>query len=376
MSKLTKDVLLAALRQLNTKWAGQGGVTRVVFQVAEGKPVFYFQGPSASPPPGLPGRMTVPMSDGKTFAPIAILWRQEVPAVGIDKGYLAPGPTKALTPPPNRPVRSAYPELFNPSDKATVPLDPFNEKDVDKAYWFFFSQLDPRPIETVQPAFHVPLVGTGMEMPEPEAERAQLSVDARLPQYDIPNWWAKPFEPHSCLCCSFYETPILILSYRVPETYLLVLDGWSFTVDQLMAVGEIFEVSFRRDGDELLRYEEVVIDPLNPDPAQRTLFSSSAQIQDIPMRFDRNQMLNVYVTLKGTFPFLKTPTDTFCGTLCILLHGWLGSLIDNRDGTPRPVDPASLRDGSGDEDLIQVDTQKVKELNDWLEAVVGFVKEE
>ena len=349
----TRATFQAALQQLAAKWKGQHGVARLTVQSgSSGLPVFLLHGVGPRPP-AVPNWIILPAASGVAVR-VSILWRD------LNSGAIGADPAPARV------------EVFDPQQGARAPLNPFNERDVERAMWSFFTPTTPAPVEVVRPAFHVHPVPTAQQPPPAETEVPQISVDGRLPQYNLPNFWAKPWEPYGCLCCTFYQTPTLLYSFQAPQDYLLIVDGIAFDVPQFMTIGEAFDVTIRRDGENILTFEEVVIDPLNPDPSLRCLFTSTQKPLPLWIRFDRNQQLTVEITLKGLYPFTtKTSTDTFCGVICALLHGWFGSLMDNRDGAARPIDVGGMRDGDGSEVLsnpatLETAEEKALWLNLWL----------
>lgn len=335
-----QTALNKALGKLTQDWKGKLGITSVVLQ-NDSTPIFFLQGPERNPPLGLPSFITVQPSPQHLPKEIPIRWRQDTPA----------------------------------STNQTLPLKPSANADLNRSMWNFWTPEEPKEITVVRPATHVPYVPVVGEPPKVDDYAGQLAVDARLPQYNIQNFWSRPFEPFACICCTFYATRTLVYSYQVPQDYLLVLDGISLEVPSFMVPGEIIEVTILRDQSPIIDFEEMVVDPLNPDPARRCLYTSSIQ-PNLPWqaRFDRNQRLNVALTFKGLFPFSKTSADTFCGTTCILLHGWLGSLMDNRDGAARPVDPGDYRDQSTLKDLEAVTPEQVAEMQAWLAGTVAMGK--
>lgn len=355
MSFPSQVVLQAGLRQLNAKWMGKNGVSRVVLQSdPSGKlPAYYFQGPSADIPPGIPGCMIVPDENNRPFK-VPVFWRQDN---DIPKQQLVPAP---------------HPEIFNASGHAKLPLDPLSNEDIDKAYWFFVTPptLD-RSVKNYLPAFHAIPQPTNMAPPGAEQIEGQIHVDMRLPQYNNPNFWAKPFDPYACICCTWFSRPVLVYSYQVPDTYMLILEGISYDIITDFTIGTIFQVDILRGGSVAASFEEIVIDPTNPDPSKRTAFASHEQPTPLFVIADRGETLSVQITMKGLFPFTKTVQDTFCGTLCILLRGYLASLIDNRDGAPRPSDVGEMRSGVGNETYGELTEDYVKLLLAWVDAVTG-----
>lgn len=314
---MNKKLLLAGLGQLNRKYAGKG-VDRVTVQMINGHPAYIMQGSTQEPPPGLPG--TIQLAQNLT---LPIIW--------------------------------AY------KRSAAVPLP--NEQDLDKAMWYGVVPEARRDVATVYMPGSDTII-TQQEIPKTDSVDLQVAVDVTGPL----GWWDIALELEGCLCCAYYMLPITLLTYVVPQDRVLYVDSWSFFVYLNAPIGWVFNVRFLRDGETLLSYDEVVVDPTNPDPAKRCLFSGSIeQVMNSYLRIDRNQTLSVVITPKGLFPFLNTPLQSVCGNICVLLHTHATALLDNRDGAPRPKDVGDMRDDlTGDGLLNQVTQDDVDQLMMWL----------
>lgn len=323
---LDKRLLLAGLQQLNQKYAGKG-VDRVTVQMINGRPTYIMQGPTQDPPRGLPG--TIQLTPSLT---LPIIWAFKRQALGS-------------TPMPN----------------------PSNQ-DLDKALWYGFTPIDRRDTVTVyQPGSDT--IVTQMKIPQAVVTELQVVADVTGPL----GWWDIALELEGCLCCGYYMRPVTLLNYVVPQDRVLYIDGWSFFVYLNVPVGWVFNVRIMRDGDPLIDYDEVVVDPLNPDPAKRCLFSGSIeQVMKSFLRIDRNQTLSVVITPKGLFPFVNNPLQPLCGNICVLMHGHATALLDNRDGAPRPKDVGAMRDDiTGNALLDQVTADDVKQLLMWCNAATA-----
>jgi hypothetical protein len=348
---VSRDVLLAGLKQLTAKYK-HGEVKAITVQMMNGNPAYVMQGASTNPPQGLPGSMTLPDVSNRPVV-VPVLWRFSQASIPLVK----PGTTPVLT--------DQSPGWLNTPDKPVRSQPKADEVDLDRSMWAGASAIDRRDVVVeYQPGSeHVITEG---KIPEAEGRDLRISVDTT----GTWGWWSKPFDLQGCLCCTFYQSPVMVLKYTVPEDYTLTIDGWACMVYGNFFVGETFNVRFVRDGDTLLDYDEVIVDPANPDPAKKCLFSGcSEQVMDEYLRIDRNQTLTIFITPKGLFPFNKGPADPFCGTICILLHGHLTALLDNRDGAPRPKDVGRLRDDTtGLQCLEEVTEDDVNQLLDWIEG--------
>lgn len=334
-----QQVFAAGMQQLSQKYKGNG-VTHILMQVVNGQPMYVMQGPSVSPPAGLPGRLTVPDAQGRAVA-IPIMW---VSTQNKQTSALPEGSGATVRPKPHA-----------------------DERDLDDFMWAGGNPIERRDVATQYfPNMSVKEILAG-PIPTPVVDPLRLAIDVTGEW----GWWTKPFDAHGCLCCTYYATASNVFTYVVPPDYALYIDAWSFDVSQALPIGWQFNVRFLRDGETLLEYNEVVADPLNQDPAHRCVFSSSSmQVQQSYLRIDRNQTFSVVVTPLGLAPFVLGPLDPFCDTLCPLLHGHLEALLDNRDGAPRPKDVGRLRDdlwGTGT--LHEVTAEDVIQLTTWLNGV-------
>lgn len=322
-----KRLLLAGLQQLNQRYAGPGkGVERVTVQMINGKPTYIMQGPTQNPPRGLPGVMTLARG-----VEIPVIWAYR----RFPLGSPVPAPTNA---------------------------------DLNREMWYGYSPAPRRDTVTVfKPS--TDRIATQAKIPEAAVTDLQVAVDTTGPL----GWWDLAQDLEGCLCCSFYMRPVTVLTFVVPQDRALYIDGWSFFVYCNVPVGWQFNVRITRDGDTLIDYDEVVVDPLNPDPAKRCLFSGSIeQVMNSYLRIDRNQTLNVVITPKGLAPFLSTPLDSVCGNICVLLHAHSTALLDNRDGAPRPKDVGRMRDDvTGCGLLDQVTKEDVDQLEMWINAATA-----
>ena len=348
---VSRDVLLAGLKQLTARYK-RGEVKAITVQMVNGNPAYIMHGDAANPPAGLPGSMTLPDVSGKSVV-IPVLWRLAQAGIPLVKPGTRPVPT------------GQSPDWLNTPDKPVKAAPKADEVDLDRSMWAGAPSIDQRDVVVeYQPGSeHVITEG---KIPEAEVRDLRISVDTT----GTWGWWTKPLDLQGCLCCTFYQTSVMVLRYVVPEDYMLTIDGWACIVYGNFFVGETFNVRFVRDGDTLLDYDEVIVDPANADPAKKCLFSGcSEQVMNEYLRIDRNQTLTIYITPKGLFPFNKGPADPFCGTICILLHGHLTALLDNRDGAPRPKDVGRLRDDTtGLECLNEVTEGDVHQLLDWIDA--------
>lgn len=320
-----KKLLMAGLQQLTRKYVGKG-VDRILMQMVNGRPAYVMQGATQNPPAGLPGK--IQLLPNLTL-PVIWTFQRRVPG---------------------------------------VPLPAPNEQNLNSSMWYGYVNLDRRDSATVyQPGSDT--ISTQEPVPTADTTDLQVAVDTTGPL----GWWDRTMEVEACLCCSFYNRPVTILTYVVPQDKVLYIDGWSFNMHLNVPVGWVFNVRFLRDGETLLEYDEVAVDPINPDPARRCLFSgSSEQVMKSYLRIDRGQTLNVVVTPRGLYPYVYDPLQSVCGNICVLLHAHSTALLDNRDGAPRPKDVGAMRDDlTGNGLLNQVTQEDVDQLMQWLNGATA-----
>lgn len=299
----------------------RGPVQRITAQRVNGLPAYVMHGLGAAPA-GLPGVVHV------GNVPVPIYWDGEKP---VHKGIVRAQPA------PNEKI---HPLWHSPGAKFT-----------------------PRPIRVFQPGSET--INTQMDTPKADMKPLQVALDLSSQEH---GWWDKPLEMPGIQCASTYGNPYMLLQYVVPQDYCLYIDSWSFFPYCNVPVGWEFNVQLRRDGDPLVSYDEVVVDPLNPDPSLRCLFAGSTNNQTMvtQLRIDRNQTFTVVITPKGLYPFLNG-SSTVCGSIGTVVNGHITALLDNRDGWPRPRDVGWLRDDpNGTATLEEVTEEDVAAIQAWV----------
>lgn len=317
MNKPDTTLMKAGLAQL-TKHYQRGAVRRITAQKVNGQPAYVMHGLGAAPQ-GLPGVMHV------GNVPVPIYWNGE-----------------------------------NTVARGTKPVQP-NDADIYRNMWAGPPPpVTPRRMRVFQPGSET--INTQTDTPKADTKPLQVALDISSQKH---GWWDKQLDLPGINCCSLYGTRYNLLSYVVPQDYCMYIDSWTLFPYCNVPVGWEFTVQMLRDGDPLVSYDEVVVDPLNPDPSQRCLFASQNTITQL--RIDRNQTFTVVITPKGLFPFLNNPTDTVCGSIGMLTNGHLTALLDNRDGWPRPRDVGWLRDDpEGTATLDETTEEDVAAIQAWV----------
>lgn len=233
------------------------------------------------------------------------------------------------------------PDNINAPDPRVLP--PPNMLDVERAMWHFFTPVEERadPIKSVPHVIHKP---TQQEDPPSVDPNMSEHLAAHLPPWVSPDYWSDPWDRSICRCCTFYATSTVLYTEKMPEMRMGILQGVSYSILSGLNQFDIFEIAIKRDGELLAKWEDMFINPLSPNPAHQYAFGG--HISQIPVfgLFDRNQTLTVEITILGAYPFVKTPADPFTGTMCVYVHGWKPTIMDNRDGAPRPVDMGYLNE--------------------------------
>ncbi len=344
MTRINDKIKAQVLREVQAKWMLKNVVTdAAIGEDTNGDTVLVIGGPGAQPPKGLPKGVVLPV--GK----IPTVWRQSSPNGGF----------------------AAFPMAS--SGESVKKLAPLANEDIDRAYWHFFTPVDRRQIEISIPNSEVPRVGSLEALPPIDGVDTQIHFPMRLPQYDVPEFWSKPFEMQGCTCCSFYERWFNLYSFAVPDDHMLIIDGVSVSLTGV-GIGEIVEVQMLRDGETAVTFEDMLADPAAADPAHQMAFSGYVDYIPMHLNVDRSRMLTVRVKLRGTYPFSKTMNDTFGGTVCVLVHGWLASLMDSRDDAPRPISLGIVNDVAlGDMDGFRAieDLEWSEKLEVWLTEVIA-----
>ena len=172
----------------------------------------------------------------------------------------------------------------------------------------------------------------------------QLSIGVRLPQYDEENFWSIPFEVPGTVCLPSLQTQYTVLNYTVPSDRLIVVEGISYECNGFSPF-EVLRIQVYVSGILYAEFDDINLDPTaNPADLQWGL-ASHKQPFPVYIRADHDQTITVMAILRGVYPYTDVGPVNRC--VKVLLHGWMASLMDNRDGGPRPVDAGDLVDMCG-----------------------------
>lgn len=153
------------------------------------------------------------------------------------------------------------------------------------------------------------------------------------PQWEAPDFDARPFEAAGEDCVQFYETPTYTFSFKVPETSLVAIKALSYQWHITRPIGDVFRVELLRNHDTLTGWEDIVISAAG-DLGARFAFCSHVSPLPIFARFDRNDVIGIRVTYRGPYPFGIAPNVGIPGRprFRTVFNGWLSTITNNRDG--------------------------------------------
>ena len=159
-----------------------------------------------------------------------------------------------------------------------------------------------------------------------------------------------PFALTAERCNLFYKTWFPIINDQVLDTKLVLIDQISYQFENLPE-NEVFEISVLRSGIELARWEDMMINPGGADPATWHVFGGHFIPVPFFGRFDQSEQITVRIkalgpeAADGTFPRIET--DPLNATIRVVIRGWQATMLDRRNGAPRPVDPGVQLDNYG-----------------------------
>ncbi len=267
----------------------------VVFE--KGVPSIHVISTEATPPSGFPQALQLNMKDGSKYN-LRISWRS----------------------------------ITNPSDRQM---------------WEGASPVTDRPVRLIQPgegSQGSPAFNSSQQLPKqivPDTE--QLYIPMRRPAFATPNFWSIPFDEPGSICVPNYATTYTAFSYRVQSTRMVMVNGISYQFDNSIGLFEQFQIQLYRNTDELCRFIDLKV--LNAvDPAEQYAFAGHYRQMPLYCRFDHDDLILAKVTVLGAYPFTHTPYDLLGGCFTVNLHGWMASLMDERDGGARPWDLGAFND--------------------------------
>ncbi len=212
--------------------------------------------------------------------------------------------------------------------------------DVAKAMWYFYTPTVPWRVQEFTPKENQPPIPVALPIPLPTKPLVDVSINARFPQYNEPNYWTKPFDMSACTCCAFYKTWTPVLFYDVGSTEMLIITGVSYELPGL-PINSLFRIQLLRDGDVIADWEDMRVKTTG-NPAGQYAFSG--HVEQIPQwtRIDRNQRLTARILLMGVSPYPLDSSTQYSGNICIYVHGFRPAIFDNRDGAARPSEAGEL----------------------------------
>lgn len=272
-------------------------IVRVMVGVVEGAPAVIVIATNATPPGGFPRALQLAMGDGSKYN-LRIAWR-----------YAA-----------------------NPADDQM---------------WKGDSPVENRPVRTISGGdgpSHSPAFNSSQKLPEQvKPDEQQMYFPMRKPGFVEPNFWAKPFDSAGSICVPNYETMYTAYSYKVPSTYMVIVNGISYQFDNSIGLFDQFTIQILRNTDVLCTFNDMKVSNAT-DPAEQFAFAGHYRQMPLYCRFDHDDAIMVRVTVKGAYPFTHLPADLLGGCFTVNLHGWMSSLMDTRDGGARPTDMGEFND--------------------------------
>lgn len=211
------------------------------------------------------------------------------------------------------------------------------EDQLDRDMWFGYTDFPYRDDEIPFLGRNLFDVGTFQPMPPSAVPYPSVFVRAEPVPWQAPNWWSQPFDYSDAVCIPWYETDTPVLQYTVGPTSLTVVTGVSYEFPQgALNNDDIFVVRLLRNGMEMARWEDYVVNAAAANPNDRLFFSS--HITPIPIfnaRFDHNDHITVTIRVRGPIPFPFGPADPLNVEFKVLLEGWNSWQRDTRDGAPK-----------------------------------------
>lgn len=300
-------------RQLRVRWGMLPGIAQVRVRAVRGAWAILVDGSAATPPRGITSTVSVNVGERQPVV-LPVYWR---------------------------PVPAAAPRGI-PAATAGQPGQPANDQ-----MWAGVPPVVPRDMPMLPPT--PPVTPPPMrDLPRARLEEYQLFLPARTPELPF---WSRPFDLQSCLCCTVYGTQLGVISYAVESAEQLTLRSISYHAQGIPYANAI-EVSVDRSGDEQATWRDIMVAP-GGNTAKQFAFGSHLTPLPLNLIVDHDQTLNVRVKLLGPSPFNIGPPNPADAIVCVMLHGWISTLNDPRDGAPRAIDVGDLNDvAQGNLDIV------------------------
>lgn len=221
-------------------------------------------------------------------------------------------------------------------EEGTVrPLPQDKNMDVDREMWTFYTPAPRRPSSEFPSKARQPEIPTKKHLPPRRPPFFPLFGERVCPPYQCPGVWAQSVHQPGEDCLAFYETEYPLVTYEVPDTRMLLIQGVGYELGEALDVGEIFTIRVRRDGETLAEWQDIVA-AADPNPVKRYAFGSFLNPIPFRLRVDRTQRLTVSIVAKGPLPFNKTSADPLNINAKAIIYGYLDQLRDTREGGFRP----------------------------------------
>lgn len=231
---------------------------------------------------------------------------------------------------PNR-IREVARQQQAPAQPAVDPMSQAaNNMDVDRDMWTGYTPT-PRLASPEAPSpAHQQEVHTALKLPPRRPPFLPLFGEKVAPPYQQPSVWARPFNQSMKTCIGFYETEYTVLSAEIPDTRLTQIHSIGYELQNTLAVGEVFSVTVRRDGEVMASWQDIVANNA-ANPAERYAFGSVRQSIPLDLRVDRTQNITVSITVHGPLPFSKTSADPLSINAKVITYGYMDQLRDTRE---------------------------------------------
>jgi len=214
------------------------------------------------------------------------------------------------------------------------PYPQVDNMDIDREMWTFYTDAPRREAPEGPPNARRPEVAPQKALPTRRPPFFPMFGERICPPYQCPGVWARPVHQIGADCLGFYETEYTLLSFNVPDTRLLLIEGIGYELQDALPVGEIFTIRVRRNGETLAEWQDIVA-AADPNPVRRYAFGSFLNPVAFRLRVDRTQNVTISITVNGPLPFAKTSADPLNIEAKVILYGYLDQLRDTREGGQR-----------------------------------------
>lgn len=230
---------------------------------------------------------------------------------------------------------------MRPADQAT------QNRDLDTYYWTSPGVEPPRM--PVHPRVDDQLLVIPTNQMEEVGENPQnhMWVTGTRPMWNDPRYWSYPLEERYTVCVPTWEEEYNFGTLDVPENTMAIIDSVSYHVTSGLAQFDLFEMAAYTPAREGL-WEDMIIDPLTPDPSHRYAFAGDVTPLPLSIRGDRNHKIRFTVKARGVVNLAGNSTHNPGDPLIpnahfrLLVHGYYAPLRHNVDGAPRMGDTGNM----------------------------------